>query len=101
MRRSSWRNRWTIENSGFRELREGWHLDEALWTFWNTVVAAAWLTFNLIAYNGAQIARSKVAERLKARGIRKLRQGLNRQLGFRSSPIIVFAAGAFTIFAPG
>lgn len=92
-----WRNRWTIENSGFRELKEGWHLEEALWTFRNTLIAAARLTFTLIAYNVAQIAKSKVAERLKARGIRKLRQELNRQLGFRSSPIIVFAAGAFTI----
>ena len=92
-----WRNRWTIENSGFRELKEGWHLEEALWTFRNTVIAAARLTFTLIAYNVAQIAKSKVAERLKARGIRKLRQELNRQFGFRSSPVIVFAAGAFTI----
>ena len=92
-----WRNRWTIENSGFRELKEGWHLEEALWTFRNAVVAAARLTFTLIAYNVAQIAKSKVAERLKARGIRKLRQELNRQFGFRSSPVIVFAAGAFTI----
>lgn len=92
-----WRNRWTIENSGFRELKEGWHLEEALWTFRNPVIAAARLTFTLIAYNVAQIAKSKVAERLKARGIRKLRQELNRQFGFRSSPIIVFAAGAFTV----
>jgi len=92
-----WRNRWTIENSGFRELKEGWHLEEALWTFRNTVVAAARLTFTLIAYNVAQIAKSKVAERLKVRGIRKLRQELNRQFGFRSSPVIVFAGGAFTV----
>ena len=74
-----WRNRWTIENSGFRELKEGRHLEEALWTFHNTVVAAARLTFTLIAYNVDQVAKSKVAERLKARGIRKLRQELNRQ----------------------
>jgi len=92
-----WRNRWTIENSGFRELKVGWHLEEALWTFHNTVVAAARLTFTLIAYNVAQIAKSKVAERLKARGIRKLRQELNHRFGFRCSPVIVFAAGAFTI----
>lgn len=92
-----WRNRWTIENSGFRELKEGWHLEEALWTFRNTVVAAACLTFTMLAYNVAQIAKSKVADRLKARGIRKLRQELNRQLGLRSSPVIVFAAGAFTV----
>ena len=92
-----WRNRWTIENSGFRELKVGWHLEEALWTFHNTVVAAARLTFTLIAYNVAQIAKSKVAERLKARGIRKLRQELNHRFGFRCSPVIVFAAGAFTV----
>ena len=92
-----WRNRWTIENSGFRELKEAWHLEAALWTFRNPVVAAARLTFTLLAYNVAQIAKSKVAQRLKARGIRKLRQELNRQLGPRSSPLIVFAAGAFTI----
>lgn len=92
-----WRNRWTIENSGFRELKEGWHLEEALWTFHNTVIAAARLTFTLVAYNVAQIAKSKVAQRLQARGIRKLRQELNRQFGYRSSPVIVFAAGAFAI----
>ena len=92
-----WRNRWTIENSGFRELKEGWHLEEALWTFRNTVIAAARLTFTLVAYNVAQIAKSKVAQRLQVRGIRKLRQELNRQFGFRSSPVIVFAAGAFAI----
>jgi hypothetical protein len=72
-------------------------LEEALWTFRNTVIAYARLTFTLVAYNVAQIAKSKVAQRLKARGVRKLRQVLNRQLGFRSSPVIVFAAGAFTI----
>ena len=92
-----WRNRWTIENSGFRELKEGWHLEEALWTFRNTVIAAARLTFTLVAYNIAQIAKSKVAERLKVRGVRKLRRVLNHQIGFRSSPVIIFAAGAFAI----
>jgi hypothetical protein len=92
-----WRNRWTIENSGFRELKEGWRLEKALWTFSNTVVAAARLTFTLVTYNMAQIAKSKVAKRLQVRGIRKLRQHLNRQFGFHSSPVIVFADGAFTI----
>jgi hypothetical protein len=92
-----WRNRWMIENAGFREVKEGWHLEEALWTFRNTGVAAARLAFTLIAYNVAQVAKSKVAGNLKVRGIRKLRRELNRQLGLRSSPVIIFAAGAFTI----
>ena len=47
--------------------------------------------------NVAQIAKSTVAERLKARGIRKFSQELNHQFGFRSSLVFVFAGGAFTI----
>ncbi|MFN3309096.1 MAG: hypothetical protein ACK44E_07785 [Anaerolineales bacterium] len=31
------------------------------------------------------------------RSVRRLRQELNRQFGWRSSPVFVFAAGAFTI----
>jgi hypothetical protein len=44
-----WHFRWTIENCGFRELKEGWHLEEALWTFRYTDIAADRLTFTLIA----------------------------------------------------
>ena len=36
-----WRNRWGIETSGFRELKEDWHLEEAKWTFHDIVIAAA------------------------------------------------------------
>jgi len=91
-----WCNCWTLENIGFRELKEGWYLEESLWTFHNTVVAARF-TFTLIAYTVTQVAKSKAAERLDAPGIRKLRQELNRQFDFCSSPVIVFVAGAFTI----
>lgn len=92
---SFWRNRWLVENSGFRELKEGWHLEEALWTFHNPVVAAARVAFTLVAFNVAQIARTRPGQRLQARGIRRLRRELNRRFG--SVPIIVFAAGAFAI----
>jgi len=61
------------------------------------VIAATRLAFTLVAYNVSQIAKSKVAEQLKACCIRKLRQKLNRKFGTRSSPVIVFAADAFTI----
>src|SRR4030065_652670 len=36
-----WRNRWTIENGGLRDLEAGCDLEEALWAFRNTVIAAA------------------------------------------------------------
>ena len=50
-----------------------------------------------MAYNVTQISKLKVAQRHKTHGVRKLRRELNRQYGPRSSPLIVFAAGAFTI----
>lgn len=90
-----WRNRWLIENCGFRELKEGWHLEAALWTFHHPGVAAARVAFTLIACNVAQVARTQPGQRLQARGIRRLRRELNRRFG--SVPVIVFAAGAFAI----
>ena len=90
-----WRNRWLVENNGFRELKEGWHLEEALWTFHNPVVAAARVAFTLVAFNVAQIARTKPGQHLAARGIRRLRRELNRRVGL--APIIVFAAEAFAV----
>jgi hypothetical protein len=90
-----WRNRWVVENSGFRELKEGWHLEKALWTFSNHTVVAARVAFTLIAYNVAQIAKTKVGKRLAARGIRKLRRKMSTRFG--SVPIIVFAGEAYAV----
>ena len=45
----------------------------------------------------AQIAKLKVTQRLQARGVRKLHRELNRQIGFRSSLIIICTANAFII----
>lgn len=90
-----WRNRWLVENSGFRELKEGWHLEEALWTFHHPVVAAARVAFTLVAFNVAQVARTKPGQHLTACGIRRLRRELNRRVG--ATPIIVFAAEAFAV----
>lgn len=90
-----WRNRWRIENCGFRELKEGWHLEEALWTFHHPGVAAGRVAFTLVACNVAQVARTQPGQRLQARGIRRLRRELNRRFG--SVPVIVFAVGAFAV----
>jgi hypothetical protein len=51
------RNRWLVENSEFRELKEGWHLEVALWTFHYPVVAAARVAFTLVVFN---VARSSI-----------------------------------------
>lgn len=90
-----WRNRWTIENSGFRELKEGWHLEAGLWTFHNATVAAARLTFTLLAFNIAQIAKTHAGRTLTARGIRTLRRQIAPSFG--SVPVIVFTTEAFAV----
>jgi len=93
---TTWRNRWRVENNGFRELKEGWHLEEAPWSYRNDAVALARLTFTCIAFNVAEIAKTSAGRRLTQRGIRRLRRDLTREVG--AAPVIVFAKGAYGIF---
>jgi hypothetical protein len=90
-----WRNRWRVENNGFRELKEGWYLEKSRWTFNNPTVIFARVAFTLVAFNVAQIAKSNAGERFAQHGVRRLRRELNRAFG--SVPVIVFAAGAYTV----
>jgi hypothetical protein len=91
-----WRQRWSIENRGYRELKEGWHLERAPWSYTNDTVVLARVTFTLVAYNVAQIAKTQAGRRLTHQGIRRLRRQLRREIGL--APVIVFANGAYGIF---
>jgi hypothetical protein len=91
-----WRQRWSIENHGYRELKEGWHLERAPWSYTDDTVVLARVTFTLLAYNVAQIAKTKDGRRLTHQGIRRLRRHLRREIGL--APVIVFANGAYGIF---
>ena len=91
-----WRNRWRIENSGFRELKEGWHLERAPWSYTNSTVVAARVAFTLIASNVAQIAKTAQGRRLTDRGIRRLRRELAQEYG--PAPVVVFTKEAFGVF---
>ena len=93
---SLWRHRWLIENSGFRELKEAWHLEEAPWSHTNSEVVAARVCFTLVAYNVAQIAKTTQGRKLTDRGIRRLRRDLTATYGV--APVIVFTEGAFAVF---
>lgn len=83
------------KNGGFRELKEGWHLVDALWTIHHPAVAAARVAFTLVACNVAHVARTQAGQRLQARGIRRLCRELIRRFG--SVSVIVFAAGALAV----
>lgn len=91
-----WRRRWLIENSGFRELKEAWHLERAPWSHSNDRVVAARVCLTLVAYNVAQIAKTAKGRSLTNRGIRRLRADLTATYGI--APVIVFTEGAFAIF---
>jgi hypothetical protein len=91
-----WRKRWRIENSGFRELKEGWHLERAPWSYTDFTVVAARVAFTLVAFNVAQIAKTAQGRRLTDRGIRRLRRELGQEYG--PAPVIVFTKEAFGIF---
>jgi hypothetical protein len=91
-----WRRRWRIENSGFRELKEAWHLEKAPWSYNSDDIVAARLTFTLIAYNVAQIAKTTAGRKLTDRGIRRLRRDLTTTYGL--APVIVFTESTFGIF---
>ena len=91
-----WRQRWIIENNGFRELKEGWHLEKAPWSYTDATVVLARVTFTLLAFNVVQLAKTKRGKQLTQTGIRRLRRHLRREVGI--APVIVFAAGAYGIF---
>lgn len=91
-----WRQRWCIENNGFRELKEGWHLEKAPWSYSDYTVVLARVTFTLLAFNVAQLAKTKRGEQLTRTGIRRLRRHLRHEVGI--APVIVFADGAYGIF---
>lgn len=91
-----WRQRWHIENNGFREFKEGWHVEQAPWTRDDDVVAWARVTFTCIAFDVAQIAKTTAGRQLTHLGIRRLRRELTRQIG--PAPVIVFAQDCYGIF---
>lgn len=91
-----WRQRWHIEDDGFRELKEGWLLEKAPWSYTQEILVLARVTFTLIAYNVAEFAKTANGRRLTQQGIRRLRRRLNQEVGY--APVIVFAAGAYGIF---
>jgi hypothetical protein len=91
-----WRQRWHIENNGFREFKEGWHVEQAPWTYANDAVVWGRVTFTCIAFNVAQIAKTTQGRRLAHLGIRRLRRELTRQVG--AAPVIVFARDCYGVF---
>jgi hypothetical protein len=90
------RPRWHIEDDGYRELKEGWGLEEQRWGR-DASTARGRVTLTCLAFNTAQVYRTRGGERLAKRGIRRLRREHRRELG--AAPVVVYVAGCYAVLA--
>ncbi len=92
----AFRPRWHIEDDTYRELKEGWGLEQQRW---GRDVAAALerTTLTCLAFNTAQVYRLQAVERLAGMAIRRLRRQRQRELG--SAPAVLYVAGCYGVFS--
>jgi hypothetical protein len=92
----AYRPRWHIEDDGYRELKEGWGLEEQRWGR-DAAAARGRVALTCLAFNTAQVYRSRAGERLAKKGIRRLRREHRRELG--AAPVVVYVAGCYAVLA--
>lgn len=92
----AYRPRWHIENDAYRELKEGWGLEDQRWGR-QEVVQTARITLTCLAFNTAQVYLSRRGKSLAAKGIRRLRRTANKEHG--ASPIVVYVNDSFGVFS--
>jgi len=92
----AFRPRWHIENDGYRELKEGFGLEEQRWGR-DAAAAHGRTTLTILAFNTAQVYRTRGGERLAKLGIRRLRRGSQPELG--PSPVVIFLDDCYAVLA--
>ncbi len=92
----AFRPRWHIENDGYRELKEGFGLEEQRWGR-DAAAARCRTTLTILAFNTAQIYRSRGGQRLAKLGIRRLRRQAQPELG--RSPVVVFMDECYAVLS--
>jgi hypothetical protein len=92
----AFRPRWHIEDDAYRELKEGWGLEQQRWGR-DFAAALGRTTLTCLAFNTAQVSRLQAGERLAAMAIRRLRRSRQRELG--SAPAVLYVAGCYGVFS--
>jgi hypothetical protein len=92
----AFRPRWHIEDDAYRELKEGWGLEQQRWGR-DVAAALGRTTLTCLAFNTAQVYRLQAGERLAAVAIRRLRRQRQRELG--SAPAVLYVAGCYGVFS--
>jgi hypothetical protein len=92
----AFRPRWHIEDDGYRELKEGFGLEEQRWGR-DVAAARCRTTLTILAFNTTQVYRSRGGSRLAKLGIRRLRRQARRELG--GSPAVVFMEDCYGVMS--
>jgi len=92
----AFRPRWHIEDDIFRELKEGWGLEQQRWGR-DFAAALGRTTLTCLAFNTAQVYRLQAGERLASMAIRRLRRQRQRELG--SAPAVIYVVGCYGVFS--
>jgi hypothetical protein len=91
----AFRPRWHIENDGYRELKEGFGLEEQ--RRGRDAAAHGRTTLTILAFNTAQVYRSRGGQHLAELGIRRLRRRSRPELG--PSPVVIFLEECYAVLA--
>lgn len=92
----AFRPRWHIENDGYRELKEGFGLEQQRWGR-DAAAAHCRTTLTILAFNTTQVYRGRGGERLAKLGIRRLRRQTQADLG--RSPVVIFMDDCYGVMA--
>jgi hypothetical protein len=92
----AFRPRWHIENDGYRELKEGFGLEEQRWGR-DAAAAQGRTALTILAFNTTQVYRTRGGERLAKLGIRRLRRQSQPELGH--SPVVIFLEDCYAVLA--
>jgi hypothetical protein len=92
----AFRPRWHVEDDAYRELKEGWGLEEQRWGR-GAEAARGRVALTCLAFNTAQVYRTRGGERLAKKGIRRLRRERRGELG--AAPVVVYVAGCYAVLA--
>jgi hypothetical protein len=92
----AYRPRWHIENDGYRELKEGFGLEEQRWGR-DAAAAHGRTTLTILAFNTSQVYRMRGGQRLAKLGIRRLRRRSQPELG--PSPVVIFLDDCYAVLS--
>src|SRR5437867_6665230 len=92
----AFRPRWHIEDDTYRELKEGWGLEQQRWGR-DAAAALGRTSLTCLAFNTAQVYRLQAGERLASVAIRRLRRLHQRELGNASA--VLYVAGCYGVFS--